>query len=334
MSRALPSWACYKAKTNATSTRCVDRIDTIRLFLRHMDIWDDMNCNGLLALRRLIINPCNHPSCSHPACSLAAFDWIFPLLEPEIDIAVPAVGRTFAFLISKAMTYQNTKPLERLVSAAGNINTNGIIRWFSPAHFIASRIATEDYHNAFRYLINHGLELHVTADEQYSVAVEYEAIRGQSPTTIAMRYSFSFLKFRNLLRSCNTNFTAFVTRELNESSLKTSGWRHDTLQALFNLEFEQMPMPNITCSSTGHRLRPEIWSFGREPSWEMFLSRLKGLSDIPHDTSRLLAEERSHIENERLKDNEICYSCQDRQQREERLDWDCEDSPFLLSMDF
>jgi hypothetical protein len=293
-----------------------------------------MNCNGLLALRRLIINPCNHPSCSHPACSLAAFDWMFPLLEPLIDIAVPAVGRTFAFLISKAMTYQNTKPLERLVSAAGNINTNGVIRWFSPAHFIASRITTEDYHNAFQYLINHGLELHVTADEQYSVAVEYEAIRGQSPTTIAMRYSFSFLKFRNFLRSCDTDPTAFITRELNESSLKASGWSHDTLQTLFDLDFEPMPMPNITCSSTSHGLRPEIWSFGRERSWEMFLSRLKALPDIPRDASRLLAEEMNNFENELLKDDKICYSCQIRLQRDEGLEGDCADSPFLLSTDF
>jgi hypothetical protein len=61
---------------------------------------------------------------------------------------------------------------------------------------------------------------------------------------------------------------------------------------------------------------------------------LKALADVPHDASRLLAEERSNFENELLKDDTICYSCQIRLQCDEDLEWDCEDSPFLFSTDF
>ena len=66
--------------------------------------------------------------------------------------------------------------------------------------------------------------MHIVADEQYAAAEEYAAIRGQTPTAIAMRYSLSFFKYKKLLRSCDIDLATFVGKELrNGSVLQANG---------------------------------------------------------------------------------------------------------------
>jgi hypothetical protein len=316
---------------NTPTVRCVDRVNTIRLFLKDLGIWDDMNCTGLLGLRRLIDTPCNHQDCNHPPFSLAAFHWLFPQLKDEIDVTLAMVGRGFAVLVSLAMRYTDTTTLERLVSCLESVNTIEVTKWLSPAHFITPRLADRSYQNSFRFLIRRGLDLHIVADERYAQAVEYEAIRGQTPTTIAMRYSLLWFNYIKLLRDCDIDIPKFVAEELNGTLWKNSEWKQHTLQALFELEFEPEPMPEIDCESDGHRLDPEVWSYGRESSWETFLSKLGQPESVFTDALELLHLSRATDEERDTCDSsKICYICQAKQQREGVFTFKAEDSPFLF----
>jgi len=317
------------------ATSCVDRIDTIRLFLNDMDIWDDTNCNGLLSLRRLINNPCSNQDCTHSKSSPAAFAWLFPQLQPEINVAIPTIGRTFSNLIFTAMRYSGTRPLEKLVSSLESINTLNVIKWFSPAHFMVPRLGTRKYENSSKFLISRGLDMHIIADEQYATAEEYTAIRGQTPTTLAMRYSLSFFNYKNLLRSCNVDIATFVGKELRDGGvLRERGWTPYAVQVLFDLAFEPKPMPKIFCD---HELRldSEAWSFGRERCWEAFLARIKedkldsvNLLEVLHEIRQSLKEE--HAEEV----DEICYTCQLLRYRKGYYGCEDENSPVLFPTEY
>jgi hypothetical protein len=230
------------------------------------------------------------------------------------------------------MGHADTITLERLVSRLDSVNTIEVTKWFSPAHFIAPRLADRVYQNSSSFLISRGLDLHVVADERYAQAVEYEAIRGQTPTTIAMRYSLSWFNYIKLLRDCKVDIPKFVAEELNGSPWTNSEWKQHTLQALFELEFEPEPMPEIDCESDGHRLDPEVWSYGHECSWETFLSKLRQPVSVFTNALELLHISRENIEERDTCDlYKICYTCQARQQREGVFTFEAEDSPFLFA---
>jgi hypothetical protein len=305
----------------------------VRLFLKDIGIYDDINCTGLLGLRRLIAAPCDHRDCNHASSFPVAFDWLFPQLQSDIKFTHPSIERGFAILIFAAMGYADTTALKRLVSSLESVNAFSVTKWFSMAHFIASRSADKAYHNSSSLLIRQGLDLHIMADEQYSGATEYQAIRGQTPTTIAMRYSLLWSNYTKLLRGCNMNVPNFVARELNSRVWENSGWTQHTLQALFELEFSPAPLPKISCESDDHILDPMVWSFGRERCWEDFLSKLRRPGSGFVNASELLRESRESLKEEDTREEyEMCYSCQVRQQREGFYGCEFEDSPFLFSI--
>lgn len=76
------------------------------------------------------------------------------------------------------------------------------------------------------------------------------------------------------------------------------------LQALFELEFEPEPMPEIDCESDGHRLDPEVWSYGRESSWETFLSKWGQPESVFTNALELL-----HISRETVEERDTCDPC-------------------------
>jgi len=133
-----------------------------------------MNCSGLWALRSIIRTHCNHYMCNHPPNSTAVFEWMFPLVKKELDLAIPLVAATFTNLLFNAMEYSNTAPLEKLLSIVPDVNSIEILKRFSPAHFIASRLGLPEYWNCSQFLLNKGLNLHVVADERFSMNLEYK----------------------------------------------------------------------------------------------------------------------------------------------------------------
>jgi hypothetical protein len=162
---------------------------------------------------------------------------------------------------------------------------------------------------------------------------EYHAIRDQTPTTIAMRYSTSFSKYISLLRIYNENIPSFVVKELEGDYLKQAGWKQDSLQALFDLEFEPLPMPKVVCRDAGHCLDPKVGSFGREVCWETFLAQLREGGTSLIDPSSLLRDIRQSVLGSKAPLPEVCYSCQLRGRYEEDVTDESGDSPFLFPAD-
>lgn len=292
-----------------------------------------MNCSGLLGLRRLMGDTCSHKNCNHPSTFPAAFEWIFPLIQPNIDVSVASIGRTVATILFQAMCYLDTKPLQQLISAVGDINTINVTKWFSPAHFIVSRLNSTVYQHSSQVLLANGLDFHVVADEQYNQAAGYQAIRGQSPTSLALRYSQSFALYRNLLQSANIDIPSFVAREMRGTRLREDGWTETTLLTLFSLEFDPLPMSSIVCQNADCRLDPEIWSFGREVCWEMFLARLKQITTAILDPAVLLQHIRQTVASYEREKDTMCYTCQ-LHCLGSGFGSESDDSHFLLSIDY
>src|SRR6266542_3049105 len=86
-----------------------------------------------------------------------------PTSAGQICLTVPSMARGVAQLFNQAMEANEVELLAPLLALAGDINSKKIIKWFSPAHEIAIGMWRHGIRESGRYLITHGLDLHVVA---------------------------------------------------------------------------------------------------------------------------------------------------------------------------
>lgn len=320
------SYACLKSSEGIDPKQCKASIETLRLFLEQLEFLDDINCTGLLGLRRLLLNGrCSHKSCSHPSSYPAAFLWVLPFLQDQISLAIPSMGRGIAQLFRQTINTDDIELLTRLIPLTGDINSKRIIKWFSPAHKLAINIRRDGLRESGRYLVTHGLDLHVVLDDDFTDGLQHEDCTNNTPTSIAMRYSFSFFLFRKLLRDLNIDFTNFVEDELKQWPLVQAGWTQKTLLCLFEIDYTPLEMPIMKCRIC------HCDGVGIETSWLSMLESLKSMPDKTCNTTEIIeARDREIIRSHDMEVN-VCYFCELREPKSTQ-ELEEENSVFLIPL--
>ncbi|KAL2070291.1 hypothetical protein VTL71DRAFT_13317 [Oculimacula yallundae] len=246
---SVESYACMNASGLLKQRRCVDQINSLRIFLEQFDFTNNINCTGLLGLRRLLFTSrCTHPSCSHGPNSPAAFIWALPLLKSLMDLKVTAIARGLAQLFSHAMMADDIYLLEMLMPVIGDINSMDFVRWFSPAHELVLSLWRFDIRESHRYLLDHGLDLHVTVEDDFTRnGLRLDLGGCHTPLSYSIRYSNTFFKFRKLLQATNINIEHFIDDDLDVLPGLGSNWAKQEILSLFSTSFCPFKMPLITC---------------------------------------------------------------------------------------
>jgi hypothetical protein len=103
--------------------------------------------------------------------------------------------------------------------------------------------------------------------------------RKETPTSLAMYNSCSFLNWRLALRESSIDLDTFVKKELHQGPLKKAGWTEDSLMSLFQLnihpQFEPPDYP--TCKLCNKRLWINIIV---EIPWRRWLDNFKEVLNI------------------------------------------------------
>lgn len=101
---------------------------------------------------------CSHENCDHPPNHISVFYWALPILQSQISLEVPAMGKGIADLLFTAMVTDDIELLERIISIAGDVNVGSVTRRFSPGHYIASTLKRSSsllYPKSALYLLRH-----------------------------------------------------------------------------------------------------------------------------------------------------------------------------------
>jgi len=289
---------------------------------------DDINCTGLLGLRRLLAARCSHEACCHPAAYPATFYWALPILQDHMSPDLPSMGRSIAFLLQCGMTADDIDLLGRVMPLAGDINSLNILKWFSPAHYLYLTARRNNFKipNCVRFLHSHGLDLHALLDETHSKSLHYETFRGNTPTSLMMRYSTHFCLLRSILRDLNVDLDNFIKEELQRGPLVKAGWKQHTLQVLFKFEFVPFIMPVILC-----RICSDPKQVATEFSWLHTLERIKSSTPSGISASRISLERDAEIARGTDICTTICYHCHANQTTQAGLDAEEDDSVILFS---
>jgi hypothetical protein len=305
-------------------TSCKTHIDVLRLFLEYFEFEDDINCTGLLGLRRLLSNSskCYDTSCSHSLTRPETFYWALNIFQEQISGRNPSMGHGIALMMLSAVNADDVELVERLIVLAGDINSKDIIKWFSPGHFQALQMGTYGLRKTTRALVASGLNLHVVADDDFD-GIRDEICLNESPTSLMMRHSQSFFSLRNLLRELNIDIQKFVEDELEQGPLRKGGWTPERLLELFELDFQPFNPPAIQCHGG--------WQRARENSWLTTLERLKLRPDGFRNSREILRSRDEDIFNNRDIGETTCAFCQDLALKSPQDDVE-DNSPFLISL--
>ncbi|KAF2500368.1 hypothetical protein BU16DRAFT_245217 [Lophium mytilinum] len=97
--------------------------------------------------------------------------------------------------------------------------------------------------------------------------------RLDTATSLAMRRSSSFFKWRQIVRDLGLNLDKFVADELEHAPLVIRGWTASSLSKLFELDFEPLEIEPDLCTQCG---RVVYHTFDKDETWwEELLDELK-----------------------------------------------------------
>jgi hypothetical protein len=147
---------------------------------------------------------------------------------------------------------------------------------FSPLHMIITEEFRPHSIPGVRLMLERGADPHAIRDCQNG-----EALRSETPTSLAMRRSLYFERWRQILLDLDYDLKDFVDTELQQAALVlggSDGWTPATLLALFEFDFEPLEMTLWRCEQCGrdvHHMYEETESW-----WEWTLAEIK-LGNIP-----------------------------------------------------
>ncbi|KAF4631032.1 hypothetical protein G7Y89_g7100 [Cudoniella acicularis] len=227
----------------------VKTIDTLRLFLDEADDLHDIFGDGWTTLSSLIEVELDGTQTFDEHKS--PFAWMIKILQSNIQaiIDLPHEGSMFSLLDS--------------IIISGNLELfQFILNTFSS--LVDCRLGEE--HNTLlveclhcrqyamaRFLIQRGANLHAEG-------CHYESSESvwTCPTSYALVSSASFFEWRELLKVQGVDLEEFITTAISQTSLRVEGWQKDTLQKLFDLDFEPTPQPALHKCPNFHSL--DTWS--------------------------------------------------------------------------
>lgn len=306
----------------------------MRLFLEKLDTSRGEGHSALAYL--MLFGLCNNQTCSHPPGLRESFEWAFPILKDTFFQDLHSTRKWIPLYLDIAICESDIdiRPLARILPLVEDINayqSADNIVWPLLGHSLVYKIRYEDKHwqvlqDFARLLVSQGLDLHAPCNSKHFRPV------GSTPLSTVLEYSRDFVRFRELLRDLAIDIPQFVEDELRQKPLTDAGWTQESLQELFDLDFEPVNV-ELRCyyCNSGYSSR-------MENSWLNLLKRLRAKQKDGTSIEEIL----------RIRDEEICefkermlptckyFYCKigrlNREKEEELEEPEEEGSPFLLSI--
>ncbi|KAK8104487.1 uncharacterized protein PG998_011520 [Apiospora kogelbergensis] len=278
-------------KGDAVNPKC--RIDLLRLLMKDTDL--DFSYDSSQAWKLiLVILERSRPSSGFGSNWEVAI-WLFDLFQEDISEFCPL--ETLYWMLLFCVEDAN------LCSRILDMRPEAVNLTLSPGGFtvIHAKIA-ENFPTivlgSFQILTRRGANLHcVGTTSGYGADTLGRPIR-DTPTSMAMRRSVFFDRWREFLRDSSLDLVAFTEKEIQSGPLRDRGWTAETLLKLFNAVFEPRQMPDTLC----HICSREVYLLYAcdETWWEDLKSSIVG--------NRIDGHSSDGREEERDSDEDVFYS--------------------------
>ena len=247
-----------------------DTAAVVRLFNDHIDFSEDGN--GWYGLRE-ILGSNNEDLGSNEADRADLRAWAWAYFLPDIKLS--CYGQQIIDLLV-ILSYQKDPIGVQRVQTILNLNSD-LATALSPGGPSALHAALSVYKSGsmIRALAIRGANLHLVG-RCWSQIVDGKT--DETPTSLAMRHSYQFFVWREVLKELGQDLEVFVKEELQQFPLVLAGWAEDTLLALFAYEFEPCDLrAEDQCAKCMNHMYLEVL---REFWWEELLGKIKAREDL------------------------------------------------------
>jgi hypothetical protein len=257
--------SCLSLATQKNSDYSILKtIDTLRIFLDEADDFDDAFGDGwttLSSLEELELEG-THVFDEYQS----AFAWLLKILQPNISMGTHLKNDNVSIysLFESAIASGNLEVFEFILDTfsdfvdirAGDHENNLLITCLHHREYAMARC-----------LVQRGADLHA---EGYYLHVGDILV---CPTAYALFSSASFFEWRKLLKMQSVDLEDFIASAIKQTLFIRDGWRTDTLQKLFDLDFEPTSQPILhKCSNFDSS--EECVNLFVELSWQRLLDRI------------------------------------------------------------
>ena len=269
--------------THISSATLSKAVDTIRLLSDSLDFSEE-DGDGWNVVD--LICECTGTSNGDRDAKVAFVLWTLRLLSPEFKTCFSRDQYAQLLWIFLYKDFELEEAIDLLLDLVGTDVVNTPV--FSPGTFtllhwyILYDLRTGQVNRA----LVKGLDLHRLGFEDVITP------QNESPTSLAMYSSWTFLNWVRRLATAEVDYEKFIEQELERNSLVHPGWDKQTLLYLFtcnprsDLEFRD----DRYCSDCGR-----MDSFQVQPYWRHFLERIK--QGIDPDDPALAKSEVGEVEN-------------------------------------
>lgn len=265
--------ACTFSGAHKVSAK--QRIDTVRLLAHDLDFTEASEVDNQAWNMVLVLLERERPSSKYSEDTTVS-EWLLDLFRTDIQKNIPDYQAAWILTFVLEVRNLTGKVLDMKSDLVHvTFGTDG----FTP---LQSKIA-ENFPlscvPSTELMAERGGNLHyVGCTEGFGARFAHRATaRYDTATSLSMRRSVFFFRWRQLLRELNVDFEDFIREELEQFPLSQRGWEQDTLTALFNLDFAPVELPNQYCCEC----RREVYCVYRieEDWWNVVLHRVKDRRD-------------------------------------------------------
>jgi hypothetical protein len=225
-------------------------------------------------------------------------EWAFRFFISELSNNISKI--TLAWLLIFCLHNRSTR-LTKLVLEAGVDVSEAVLGQdgFSPIHALVAEGLPNSSISSIGLLVQSGADLHLVGQTTgYGL---HEASPFATPTSIAMRRSLTFFKWRRFVQEQSCNLEDFVSQEIRAGPLKISGWTKNTLLFLFKYEFQPIDLGRVFCAC-GREVFLVFTS--QENWWQATLDKIKnGVTD----QERIVVDIRNLVEEPQTE--ALCWKC-------------------------
>ena len=251
------------------------RIDTLRLLANDLDFTEAGEVDSQSWNMVLVLLESERPSSGFSDETIVS-EWLLEFLGPFLKNNLPK--HQAAWILTFVLEVRSLT--EKVLDIQNDlVHVTFGIGGFSPLQSKIAEGFPPSCMPSMRLLAERGANLHyLGCSEAFGARFAHGATaQFDTATSLSMRQSLFFYRWRQLLRELDVDLKNFIREELEQHPLRQQGWTQDSLTALFNFEFSPVELPNQYCNDCGR----EVYCVYKleEDWWNVILQRLKGGRD-------------------------------------------------------
>ncbi|KAF7948070.1 uncharacterized protein EAE97_003481 [Botrytis byssoidea] len=265
---------------------CDIRIEVLRMFLEQFEVSENPSSSGFRGLCSLAAST-RFVGNRQRLANRKLLYWTSSMLLDRLALT-PNLSAYFKCALFAAMQFEDIDMIDHLFRSCPRDITGD---WIAPsiALCLVSKIREFDQAHLIRCMMSHGMDLHSPSAMLPSTIPKHPQVAYRATiTSLLLQSSVALFQFKTTLHNLGIDTSKFVCDEIQQGPIVAAGWTFQSLHAVLNLDY--LPNDSLPYFLCLQKCITAPYKYGREPSWEILLDKLKAGSDFSSGVEDILWE--------------------------------------------